>query len=137
MSCKLPYGESCGLLRGMSRKRKPLIWASAREVWKWKVLFSCVLALPETEAPHLGVSSGGVEVEGTVSRVYLTKPLSLFGPINIASDAVRPNQAIIASFAVLAQSSHHGSVASGNGEIPGAGLPGVMGGSGAAIGNGN
>ena len=33
-------------------------------------------------------------------RVYLTKPLSLFGPINIASDAVRPNQAIIASFAV-------------------------------------
>ena len=42
-------------------------------MWKWKVLFS---------------------------RVYLTKPLSLFGPINIASDAVRPNQAIIASFAV-------------------------------------
>ena len=55
------------------RKWKPLIWASAREVWKWKVLFS---------------------------RMYLTKPLSLFGPINIASDAVRPNQAIIASFAV-------------------------------------
>ena len=30
---------------------------------------SCVLALPETEAPHLGVSSGGVEVDGTVSCV--------------------------------------------------------------------
>ena len=42
-------------------------------MWKWTVLFS---------------------------RVYLTKPLSLFGPINIASDVVWPNQAIIASFAV-------------------------------------
>ena len=30
----------------------------------------------------------------------LPSPPSLFGPINIASDAVRPNQAIIASFAV-------------------------------------
>ena len=28
------------------------------------------------------------------------RPPSLFGPINIASDVVRPNQAIIASFAV-------------------------------------
>ena len=32
------------------------------------MLFLCVLALPETEAPHLGVSSGGVDVEG----VYAT-----------------------------------------------------------------
>ena len=47
MSCKLPYGESCGLLRGVSRKRKPLIWASAREVWKWMVLCAYVLALPD------------------------------------------------------------------------------------------
>ena len=45
-----------------------LIWASAREVWKWTVLFSCVLALPEMEAPHLGVSSGGVEVEGVFAK---------------------------------------------------------------------
>ena len=28
----------------------------------------CVLALPETEAPHLGVSSGGVEVEGVFAK---------------------------------------------------------------------
>ena len=41
-----------------SSRRQP------QEVWKWKVLSSCVLALPEIEAPHLGVSSGGVEVEG-------------------------------------------------------------------------
>ena len=46
-----------------------LIWASAREVWKWTVLFSCVLALPEMEAPHLGVSSGGVEVDGGFAKV--------------------------------------------------------------------
>ena len=46
-----------------------------------------------------------------------------------------PNQAIIASVAVLAQSSHHGSVAIGNGEIHGSRLPGVAGGSGAANGN--
>ena len=57
-----------GMVRG-SRKRKPLIWASAREVWKWTVLFSCVLALPEMEAPHLGVSSGGVEVDGGFAKV--------------------------------------------------------------------
>ena len=32
-----------------------------------------MLALPEMEAPHLGVSSGGVEVEGTVLvRAILT-----------------------------------------------------------------
>ena len=55
-------------MRG-SRKRKPLIWASAREVWKWTVLFSCVLALPDMEAPHLGVSSGGVEVDGGFAKV--------------------------------------------------------------------
>ena len=32
------------------------------------MLFLCVLALPETEAPHLGVSSGGVEVEGVFAK---------------------------------------------------------------------
>ena len=31
-------------------------------------MFLCVLALPETEAPHLGVSSGGVEVEGVFAK---------------------------------------------------------------------
>ena len=35
---------------------------------KWKALCLCVLALPETEAPHLGVSSGGVEVEGVFAK---------------------------------------------------------------------
>ena len=33
-----------------------------RRLW----LRGAELALPETAAPHLGVSSGGVEVEGTV-----------------------------------------------------------------------
>ena len=28
----------------------------------------CVLALPEMEAPHLGVSSGGVEVDGVFAQ---------------------------------------------------------------------
>ena len=32
------------------------------------MLFLCVLALPDTEAPHLGVSSGGVEVEGVFAK---------------------------------------------------------------------
>ena len=51
------------------RKLSHLIWASALEVWKWTVLSSGVLALPEMEAPHLGVSSGGVEVDGGFAKV--------------------------------------------------------------------
>ena len=46
---------------------------------KWKVLFSrqllrarhaeqCALDLPEMEAPHLGVSSGGAEEEGVFAK---------------------------------------------------------------------
>ena len=54
------------------------ILASAREVWKGKVLCSCMLALPETDAPHLCVSSGGVEVDGTVFvRASLTGMVGL------------------------------------------------------------
>ena len=29
----------------------------------------CALDLPETEAPHLGVSSGGVDVDGGFAKV--------------------------------------------------------------------
>ena len=51
------------------RKLSHLIWASALEVWKWTVLSSGVLTLPEMEAPHLGVSSKGMEVDGGFAKV--------------------------------------------------------------------
>ena len=35
------------------------------------------LDLPETEAPHLGVSSGGVEVEGVTYAGFFSTPLGL------------------------------------------------------------